>query len=443
MVAAFKTMSEVGVPYVLFKDAINAKSNLRHVAPICSSNLCCEVTIPSWSEAEVGTFSAFNPGNTKGEFGVCNLAAVCLESFVAAGADGALAVDFRGIAAAAGLEVRALNRAIDLAHYPSEECRTSNRRHRPVGVGIMGLANVYALLQVPYGSQRALSLARGIAAAVYYGAMRESTREAELYGAFASYAGSPLSEGLLAPDLWVAAGHLAAGWEDAAGVDTAGAFGPGEWTDLRAAIRTWGARNAYVTAYMPTATTSNIVGQNECFEPFTSNLYVRRTLAGEFVVVNRHLVDSLARLGLWSADLRRDLIAASGSVQRIERVPKHVRSLFLTAREIHPSLIVRTASAMAPFVCQSLSMNLFLDKPDMGKVIRFLFEGWRAGLKTGMYYCHTSPATTARPDHGLTAPSDASVAPDAEASAAEASADEASADAPVEACVRGCTSCSL
>lgn len=397
--AAFRTWTQAGVPYVLYKDHINLKSNLRHVAPICSSNLCCEITIPSWSDADAAAFAGFHPGNGAGEFGVCNLAAVCLESFIlengGPAGQGVAGLDYAGIAAAAALEVRALNRVIDLNFYPSEECRRSNQRHRPVGVGLMGLADVLARLRLPYGSAEACGVARAVAASLYYGALGESARLAAEEGAHPSFAGSPLSEGLLQPDLWVEAGHLAPGWEAEVERLTGGAVSAAGWADLRRRAR-GGVRNAYVTAYMPTATTGGIVGQNECFEPFTSNLYTRQTLAGEFLVSNRHLMAELTALGLWDDQMRREVLAAAGSVQAVGRVPPDVRRRYLTARELHPSLTIRTAAAMAPFVCQSMSMNLFLEEPNLPRILRFLFEGWRAGLKTGLYYCHTQPATGAQ-----------------------------------------------
>jgi ribonucleoside-diphosphate reductase alpha subunit len=391
---AFATWTQVGVPYWLFKDNINRKSNMCNVGPICSSNLCCEITIPSWSAFDAGAFERFHPDNgAGGETGVCNLAAICLESFVVAGgAAGGETLDFANIANAAALEARALNRVIDLNHYPNEEGRRSNRRHRPIGIGVMGLADVLARLGVAYGSREALALARGAAAAVYYGAMRESCRLAEAEGPYETFAGSPVSKGKIQPDLWVEAGNLSGDWAREVEEATGGFLRPGDWADLRARAAR-GVRNAYVTAYMPTATTSNIVGQNECFEPYTSNLYPRKTLAGEFMIVNRHLMRRLASLGLWDEEMRREVLAAGGSVQGIARVPAEVRRLFRTAREIHPSLVIRMAKSMAPFVSQSMSMNLFLSEPSLPKIIRFLDEGWREGLGTGVYYVHLAPAT--------------------------------------------------
>ena len=391
---AFTTWAQVGVPYVLFKDACCRKSNMKNVGPICSSNLCTEILIPSWSDFDAPDFARFHPGNAAGgETGVCNLGAVCLESYMVSQPLGGETLDFAGIAAAAALETRALNRVIDLNYYPSESCRRSNRRHRPIGIGAMGLADVLARLAVAYGSPEAQAVARAIAATVYYGALRESCRLAETEGPYETFAGSPLESGMLQPDLWAEEGTLAANWELEVEAATGGYLKPRDWAELRARVMEYGVRNAYVTAYMPTATTSNIAGQNECFEPFTSNLYTRKTLAGEFLVINRHLMRQLTARGLWDEKMRRELLAAGGSVQGIARIPVDIRRLYRTARELHPSLTIYMAKAMAPFVCQSMSMNLFLDGPNLPKILRFLVEGWRAGLKTGMYYCHTMAAT--------------------------------------------------
>ena len=404
---AHRTWTQVGGPYVLFKDSINEKSNMQNVAPVCSSNLCCEITIPSWSNYDAPAFARFHPGNdpAAGEFGVCNLAAICLESFVLSedrvrfydarqGEEDcrAIELDYAAISAAAALETRVLNRVIDLTYYPSEECRRSNRRHRPIGIGIMGLADVLARLKVAYGSSRAQSIARAIAAAVYFGALSESVRLAVAEGPYDTFPGSPLSRGELQPDLWARRGDFGEKWEQEVEAATGGAIAAADWQALRERVKRAGARNAYVTAYMPTATTSNIVGQNECFEPFTSNIYTRRTLAGEFFVVNRHLMAELADLGLWNDQMRREVLAAGGSIQGIVRIPAEVRRRYRTAREVSPSAVIRMAASMAPFICQSMSMNLFLDEPDLPKILRFLFEGWRAGLKCGQYYCHSKPA---------------------------------------------------
>lgn len=369
---------------------------------------CTETTMPSWSQFDVPDFARFHPGNAEGgEVGVCVLAAVCLEAFVceppgqlgdsseeaggASPARGHPTFDFPGVIAAAELEALALNRVIDNGFFPSPECRRGCQRHRYIGIGVLGLADALARQGLVYGTAEAQAFARGVAACVYYGALRASTHLAEIDGPYSTFEGSPISLGSLQPDLWVEAGDLGRGWEEQVSSATGGAITPDDWASLRAAARR-GVRNAYVTAYMPTATTSNIVGQNECFEPFTSNVYTRKTLAGEFVLINRHLQADLIRRGLWCESLRCELLANSGSIQSIGRIPADIKRLYRTSREIHPSLFIRMAMAMAPFVCQSLSLNLFLDTPNLPRILRFLMEGWRAGAKTGLYYLHTRPS---------------------------------------------------
>jgi len=390
---AFKTWAQMGKLYWMYKDNINRKSNMMNIAPITMSNLCCEVLISTWTKFDSDEYAKFNPDNAgHGETGVCNLAAICLESYIIDGDDGKPKLDLAGIMAAAALEVRALNRVIDQTHYPSEDCRASNQRHRPIGIGIMGLADVLVRLGHVYGSESAQACARSIAAVIYYASMNESAELARVDGAYSSFSGSPTSKGQLQPDLWQMEGTLAADWESEIEKITDGYLTPVMWRDLRETV-TRGIRNVYVTAYMPTATTSNLVGQNECFEPFTSNIYTRTTLAGEFLVVNRHLMRELTTLGLWDDKMRRRVVDAAGSIQSIPEIPEEIRRRYRTSREIHPVLIVRMAKQMAPFICQSMSMNAYFTDPDMSKILRFLMEGWKAGLKTGMYYCHTAPAT--------------------------------------------------
>jgi len=379
---------------------------------------CCEITIPCWSEFDKNTFARFHPDNAAGgEFGVCNLAGVATESYVTTRDIASLAniptnttmtkfirrpttitevrLDLAGIAAAAGLEVRALNRIIDINYSPSPECRRSNHRHRPVGVGLMGVADVLARLRVAWGSRSGRAVARGIAAAIYFGAMSESAALAEIEGPYATFPGSPISQGILQPDLWVRNGYLDPNWEKEVEVVTDGFLKAAESATLRARCRC-GLRNVFVTAYMPTATTSNIAGQNECFEPFTTNLYTRKTLAGEFFIVNRHLVAELIELGLWDDTLRCEIIAAGGSIQNILRIPADVRYRNRTAREIHQSRFIWMAKAMSPFICQSMSLNMYGDAPNLPKILRFLIEAWDAGLKTGVYYIHAKPAAGAQ-----------------------------------------------
>ncbi|XP_065670934.1 uncharacterized protein LOC136089141 [Hydra vulgaris] len=283
---AFISWSQIGVPYVLYKDAINLKSNMSNVAPVCSSNLCTEITIPSWNDIDRERFARFNENNIKGgEYGVCNLSAICLENFIVKNKmTGYEHLYFAAITDAAALEVYALNNMINIKQYPTEECRRSNRRHRPIGIGIMGLADVLARLEIPYGSIEAQNLARAIAAVIYYGSMRASNELAKIYGAYESFPGSQLSRGEFQPDLWIKTGHLNNDWESDIEILTSGFITKKDWLNLRIQVIIQGVYNALLTAYMPTATTSNIIGQNECFEPFTSNIYTRKTLAGEFMI---------------------------------------------------------------------------------------------------------------------------------------------------------------
>lgn len=391
---AFISWSQIGVPYVLYKDAINLKSNMSNVAPVCSSNLCTEITIPSWNDIDRERFARFNENNIKGgEYGVCNLSAICLENFIVKNKmTGYEHLYFAAITDAAALEVYALNNMINITQYPTEECRRSNRRHRPIGIGIMGLADVLARLEIPYGSIEAQNLARAIAAVIYYGSMRASNELAKIYGAYESFPGSQLSRGEFQPDLWIKTGHLNNDWESDIEILTSGFITKKDWLNLRIQVIIQGVYNALLTAYMPTATTSNIIGQNECFEPFTSNIYTRKTLAGEFMIVNRHLIRKLVELNLWDQNMRRQIISAGGSIKNITVIPERIRFLFRTARELHVCEIILMAKAMAPFVCQSMSMSLFLDEPNLPKILRFLIEGWKTGLETGMYYLHTKPA---------------------------------------------------
>lgn len=384
---AFLTWSQTGVPYVLNKDHINKKSNFKNVAPICSSNLCCEITIPSWCEEDSHEFAKFNPGNTHAEIGVCNLATICLASHLKT--DGIIVMpDYDSIAAATRLEVRALNAIIDRNHPSTEAGARSNRRHRPIGIGMMGLANVCAAMKIPWYSKEALAIARKIAAVMYYNAVSESCELAKKHGPYATFAGSPMSFGILQPDMWVAEGHLSHWEEEVADVVT-----QQQWKDLRADVRICGVRNSQLIALPPTATTGVIVGQNESIEPFMSNVFTRKTLVGEATMVNQHLIDALSEIGLWNDDMRKSIIAAGGSIQDIATIPENIRGLFKTAREMHPCTIVKMNKAVAPFVCQSMSMNIFVKEPNLPLLLRVLTDAWKEGLKTGMYYYHTAPAS--------------------------------------------------
>lgn len=357
---------ETGTPYVLFKDAANAKSNQQNLGTIKCSNLCTEVVQRSSPD----------------EIAVCNLASICLPAFVRGAADEGETpprFDFARLVEVAGVVTRNLNRVIDRTFYPHELAAASNARHRPIGIGVQGLADAYALMGLPFDSEGARALNRDVFAGIYYGAMRASVALAREAGAYASFAGSPLSAGRFQFDLW--------------GVAPSPAY---DWDALRAEVRAHGARNSLLVAPMPTASTSQIMGCTECFEPFTSNLYKRKTLAGEHIVVNRLLVARLEGLGLWDAEMRDSIVRAQGSVQGIERIPPEVRALFRTAWDVSMRAVIDQAADRAPYVCQSMSMSLFMADPDYQKVTSMLFYAWEKGLKTGMYYLRTKTKARAQ-----------------------------------------------
>jgi ribonucleoside-diphosphate reductase alpha chain len=408
------TIRQRGVPYLVHRDNLNAMSNIQHVAPINSSNLCVEIGLPSWSNFDAEAFGA-KPG--EGEHGVCNLAALCLESFLedsashrqraefdteaissSSATDQAPQIDFAGptgIIAVSAIVAEALDNIIDLNYTPTEEGRRSNTRHRPIGIGLMGLADVFARKKLIFGEPRARALDRGIAAAIHYGAMRHSAemgKERGTHSSFTFNGGSPASKGLLQPDLWVKQGFLANGWEEEVHAVVGDALSPAHWAALRQELLTGHLRNVYVNAYMPTATTANIIGQNECFEPFTANIYTRGTQAGEFIVVNRHLMNELIGLGLWSDDLRRTIIVAGGSVQKIDALPTDLKRRFKTAREMDQRLITLHAKARAPFICQTMSLNYYFTAPTLSNLLTIVDMADREGLKTISYYIHSKPA---------------------------------------------------
>lgn len=382
----FKTVAQKGNPYILFKDHINAKSNLSHYRTITNSNLCAEITIPCFHE---------EGRESEAEYGTCNLAALPLASFVVPDArannPGRVRVDWAALVAAAGVAVRNLDNVIDINFYPVEPCRRSNMKHRPVALGVMGLADVLAMFKYAYGSPEARALDRGLHAAIYYGAMKASSALGKERGNFESFPGSAAQQCLLQPDLWVEAGHLDKEWEQEIAEITGRFLTPPMWEDLRQQCCRH-LRNAYVTSDMPTATSSQATGQNECFEPFTSNLYTRKTLAGEFTLLNPHLLEELEGLGLWDDEMRRALIAAAGSVQQISRVPEEVRRRYRTARELDQRLLTLHAKARNPFLSQTQSLNYFFGEPKLKDALTVIVEGWREGLTTGSYYIHTQPA---------------------------------------------------
>lgn len=351
---------ETGTPYILYKDSANIKSNQKNLGTIKSSNLCTEII--EYSDSK--------------ETAVCNLASIALPKFIIPGKKPKYDLNaLKDIAYTATIN---LNRVIDVNYYPTKETKTSNMKHRPIGIGVQGLADTFAILKIPFESDEANQLDRDIFEAIYYGAMCASVDLAEKEGAYQSFKGSPLSKGLFQFDLWNE--KPGTRWD---------------WEDLRERVKTHGARNSLLLAPMPTASTSQILGNNECFEPFTSNIYIRKTLSGEFPVVNKHLVKDLVKLGLWSESLRDKIIINNGSVQDINEIPDDLKAIYKTAWEMSQKIIIDHAAIRAPFICQSQSMNLFVQDANFAKLSSAHFYGWSKGLKTGSYYIRTKAATTA------------------------------------------------
>jgi ribonucleoside-diphosphate reductase alpha subunit len=346
---------ETGTPFMLYKDACNAKSNQKHLGTIRSSNLCTEIV--QFSSAD--------------EIAVCNLASISLPYCVADGR-----FDFDALSRITRTITKNLNKVIDRNLYAREEARMSNLKHRPVGIGVQGLADVFALLDLPFDSAGAAELNRNLFETIYFAALDASCDLARLCGAHSSFEGSPASQGLLQFDLW--------------NVDVGDARH--DWSALKRRIAQFGLRNSLLVAPMPTASTAQILGNNECFEPFTSNIYVRRVLAGEFAVINKHLVRRLESVGLWNEAVRLAIIAGNGSIQHIPEVPDNLKALFKTAWELSMRTLIDLAADRAPFVDQSQSLNLFMAAPTHSKLSSMHFHAWKRGLKTGMYYLRTKPA---------------------------------------------------
>jgi ribonucleoside-diphosphate reductase alpha chain len=349
---------ETGVPYILYKDSANAKSNQKNLGTIKSSNLCTEII--EYSSPE--------------ETAVCNLASIALPRFVAGGK-----FDFDTLRKTSYEVSFNLNRVIDRNFYPVEETRTSNLKHRPIGIGVQGLADVYAMLKLDFDSSEAVELNKQIFATIYYGALEASSDLAEKEGVYSTYAGSPASQGQLQFDMWGVTPHESL-----------------DWGLLKEKIRITGLRNSLLLAPMPTASTSQILGNNECFEPFTSNIYVRRVLSGEFVIVNKHLVQDLMALGLWNEDMKNEIVKHGGSVQSISAIPSEIRKRYRTVWEMSMRPIIDQAADRGVYICQSQSMNLFIASPTVGSVNSMHFYAWQKGLKTGMYYLRSKPASTAK-----------------------------------------------
>ena len=350
---------ETGTPYILFKDACNRKSNQQNLGTIKSSNLCTEII--EYSSPE--------------ETAVCNLASLALPAFVS---EGTGTFDYDALMKAARVAVRNLNRVIDINYYPTPETQRSNMRHRPVGLGVQGLADVLAMLGLAWESDAAAEVNQLIFEHMYYAAVDESATIASAEGSYETFQGSPASKGQLQPDLW--------------GVTPLSAL---DWTALRAKAAT-GLRNSLLIAPMPTASTSQILGYNECFEPFTSNLYTRRTLAGEFVIVNKYLQRELMKRGIWSEAIKQKIVAMNGSVQEISEIPDDMKPVYKTSWEIKQRTLIDMAASRGAFICQSQSLNLFVADPTYSKLTSMHFYSWKKGLKTGCYYLRTKAPVAAQ-----------------------------------------------
>lgn len=355
--AILEAQIETGTPYLLYKDAANQKSNQQNLGTIKSSNLCTEI-IEYTSPDEVA---------------VCNLASLALPRFVQDGK-----FNFEKLYDVTYHVTQNLNKIIDGNYYPVEEARNSNMRHRPIGLGVQGLADVFILMRLPFESDMAKLLNKNIFETIYFAAMTASKDLAKKFGAYETFAGSPLSQGKFQFDLW--------------NVKPSDRY---DWESLRAEVMQFGARNSLLVAPMPTASTSQILGNNECFEPYTSNIYTRRVLSGEFIIVNKHLLRDLAELGLWNNTMKNKIIAANGSIQNINEIPANIKELYKTVWEIKQRNLIDMAADRGAFICQSQSLNLFVDSPTMAKLTSMHFYAWKKGLKTGMYYLRTQAATQA------------------------------------------------
>lgn len=351
---------ETGTPYMLYKDAANGKSNQKNLGTIRSSNLCTEI-IEYTAEDEVA---------------VCNLASIALPKFVKDGQfDHQLLFDITYKV------TYNLNKVIDRNYYPVAEARNSNMRHRPVGLGVQGLADTFIMLRYPFTSAEAKKLNSDIFETMYYAALTSSKDMAKEEGTYESYEGSPISQGIFQWNMW--------------NLDESDLSGNWDWNTLRDEIKEHGVRNSLLMAPMPTASTSQILGNNECFEPYTSNIYTRRVLSGEFIVVNKHLLIDLVKLGLWDSDMKDEIIRANGSIQHIDVIPDNIKELYKTVWELSMKDIIDMAADRGAFIDQSQSMNLFMENANMGKVTSMHFYAWKKGLKTGMYYLRTKAAADA------------------------------------------------
>ena len=349
---------ETGTPYMLYKDAANSKSNQQNLGTIKSSNLCTEIieyTAPD-------------------EIAVCNLASLALPKYVTE----EKTFDHDKLFEVTYQATLNLNKIIDENFYPVEAAKNSNLRHRPIGLGVQGLADTYILMGFPFESDDAKKLNKEIFETIYYASMTASKDLSKELGPYSTYEGSPVSKGIFQPDMW--------------GVTPSDRW---EWSLLKEEVQKYGVRNSLLLAPMPTASTAQILGNNECFEPYTSNIYTRRVLSGEFIIVNKHLLKDLVKAGLWNKDMRQKIMTANGSVQNIKEVPQNLKALYKTAWEISQKAIIEQSADRGAYICQSQSLNIFMENANFGKLTSMHFYGWEKGLKTGMYYLRTKAATDA------------------------------------------------
>ena len=351
---------ETGTPYMLYKDSANRKSNQKNLGTIRSSNLCTEI-MEYTSEDEVA---------------VCNLASIALPMFIKDGA-----FDHEELFRVTKTVTKNLNRVIDRNYYPVIEAENSNLRHRPIGLGVQGLADAFIKLRLPFTSEEAKKLNQEIFETLYFAAVTASAEEAKIDGPYKTYKGSPMSKGEFQHNMW--------------GVKDDELSGRWDWKALKAEVKKHGVRNSLLVAPMPTASTSQILGNNECFEPYTSNIYTRRVLSGEFIVVNKHLLEDLVNLGLWNEDMKQELMQANGSIQNIEGIPSDIKELYKTVWEMSMKDIIDMSRHRGYFIDQSQSLNLFMEGATMAKLTSMHFYAWKSGLKTGMYYLRTKSAVDA------------------------------------------------
>ena len=347
--AILKSQVETGTPYMCYKDSVNAKSNQKNIGTIKSSNLCTEIMEVS----------------TPDETAVCNLASICLPTFVEGNQ-----FNFTKLCEVTGVITRNLNRVIDRNYYPTEPARKSNLRHRPIAIGIQGLADVFMMLGLAFDEPKARDLNKGIFEAIYHAALTQSCELAKEEGPYETFKGSPASEGLLQPDLW---NHKT----------------PEFWNEIRESIKIHGLRNSLLVAPMPTASTAQIMGNNEAFEPYTTNIYLRRTLAGEFVMINKHLIRDLQKLGKWNPAIKTDIVRNGGSIQQIQDIPLELKNIYRTVWEIPQKSIIDMSADRGVYVDQSQSLNIFMENPSLAKLSSMHLYTWKKGLKTGQYYLRT------------------------------------------------------